>query len=53
MVKYVFIQDELGSTLVESKENGIGNSIHILETLLDGWKQAQIQLGAEAGNGIA
>lgn len=50
---YVFIQDELGSTLVEGREDGIENSIRILETLLDGWKQAQVQLGAEAGHGIA
>ena len=49
---YLFVQDELGATLLESREGGIENSIRILETLLDGWKQAQVQLTAGSAHGI-
>ncbi len=46
---YVFVQFQLGRALLEGEVACIEVAIEILTTLLDGWKQAQIQLAAEVG----
>lgn len=37
---YLFMQRELGRSIIDGETTGIEGSINILDTLLDGWKQA-------------
>ena len=43
---YLFAQGELSKALLEDQVERLEPVRSVLETLLDGWKQAQIQLGA-------
>ncbi|MFT7485918.1 MAG: flagellar protein FliS [Candidatus Paceibacteria bacterium] len=40
---YIFMQDELGRSLLEEDPRGIVNAIRIMETLLDAWRGANLQ----------
>ncbi len=40
---YVFMQGELGRAIIDGDMTGIDSSIRILTTLLDAWRQANLQ----------
>ncbi len=46
---YLFSQDELAKAFIDGESRRIKPVQQVLETLLDGWKQAQVQLSAHHG----
>jgi flagellar protein FliS len=43
---YLFVQGELSQALIEGEVERLEHVRSVLQTLLDGWKQAQVQLSA-------
>ena len=46
---YLFAQEELASAFLNGERERIGPVREVLETLLDGWNQAQVQLSRQNG----